>query len=156
MVRDWFSSFVFFMSPRLHAAKDLWGRGGYTAATRGMGISVVGSSLHNGLVFMGYYSMRSWWWQDTEGKILPFFVCGVAAGAFAQLTYPLELLRKTALYEGLHAFDATRKIVLKEGILGLYKGSVANLFKVAPLFGLQFACYEIMLRVMTYNTRNDM
>lgn len=123
------------------AARDLWARGG---ATRGLGISVVGSSIHNGFLFMGYYSMRSWW-MPTEHRFIPYLASGVFAGTFAQITYPLDLIRRTALHKRMHAYDTARMLINEGGVLALYRGSVANLAKVAPYFGLQFMLYELLL-----------
>jgi hypothetical protein len=127
------------------AAKELWESGGITRTTRGLGISVVGSALHNGFLFMGYYSIKSWWVPVPKDSIYPYVVAGVMAGAFAQVTYPLDLIRRTALHQNLHAYDAVQMLVREGGLLGLYRGSVANLLKVAPLFGLQFLLYEMMM-----------
>ena len=63
----------------------------------------------------------------------------------AQITYPLDLVRRTALHTNLHAFDTAQQIVARDGLLGLYRGSVANLLKVAPLFGVQFLVYELIV-----------
>ena len=41
----------------LRAARELYQHGG---ATRGMAISAVGGALHNGFLFLGYASLRSW------------------------------------------------------------------------------------------------
>jgi hypothetical protein len=63
----------------------------------------------------------------------------------AQLTYPLDLVRRTALHKSVHAYDTAQQIVARDGLLGLYRGSVANLLKVAPLFAVQFLVYEMLI-----------
>lgn len=140
------------------AARELWQSGGFTRATRGMGLSVVGSSLHNGMLFMSYHTVRSWWsnFAPSEDEIhhshhqyntmLAAATSGTSAAIFAQLTYPLDLIRRTALHRGMHAFDAAYALVQQGGMLGLYKGSVANLLKVIPLFAIQFLCFEAIIK----------
>jgi hypothetical protein len=123
----------------LGAARELWVHGG---ATRGMAASAVGASLHNGFLFMGYYTLRSWW---PDGGAPASLACGVMAGMLAQITYPLDLIRRSALHNKMHAYDTARVLIDQGGVLGLYRGSVANLVKVAPLFGLQFMMYELFL-----------
>lgn len=136
----------------LAAAKELHDRGGWAGATRGIGVSVIGSSLHNGLLFMGYYSARSWWLPPSQGRneengrIFPFLACGAMAAFLGQATYPFDLIRRTALHNGLHAMDTAHLLIQSGGLLGLYRGSVANLFKVVPLYAVQFCAYEILLR----------
>ena len=79
------------------------------------------------------------------GNLGPALVCGVMAGSLAQITYPLDLIRRTALHSRTHAWDTARLLIDQGGVLGLYRGSVANLVKVCPYFGLQFFFYEFFL-----------
>lgn len=132
--------------PSVAAAQDLWRRGGFSGLTRGIGISTVGAALHSGLVFMAYFSLRSWWPSTPERSVLPAaLVCGTLAGTFAQLTYPFDVVRKTAVLENLHAFDTVHMLVRQGGVLGLYKGAVANVVKVAPFFAIQFCIFEAIV-----------
>ncbi len=161
--------------PSWTAAQDLWRRSGFRVITRGIGVSTVGAALHNGLIFMAYFSLRSWWPADAH-VVSSALAFGALAGCFAQLTYPFDLIRKTALQQHLHSFDTVHMLVRHGGILGLYKGSVANLIKVrtafscgvqesffnfrayacvcvlclvqvAPFFAIQFAVYEAIVRL---------
>ena len=61
------------------AAKEMWAQGGLGASTRGMAVSVIGSALHNGFLFMGYHSVRSWW-PSKDHKLMSVTAAGVAAG----------------------------------------------------------------------------
>ncbi len=130
----------------LASARELWERGGMM---KGVGMSVVGSGLHSGFLFMGYHSVRSWWRPD-DGTAAAFYgsvaAAGVAAGVLAQITYPLDLVRRTALHRGVHAYDTAQMLVNEGGVLGLYRGSVANMVKIAPLFALQFLVYEYLMQ----------
>ena len=129
------------------AGRDVWERGGVAGFTKGLGVSVVGAAIHNGFLFMGYYSIRSWW-SPPDSSWMPFAVGGMAAAVLAQITYPLDLIRRTALHGNLHAYDAAQQLVSRGGWLGLYRGSVANLVKVAPLFAIQFLVYEKIFNAM--------
>jgi hypothetical protein len=51
----------------------------YAFSFSGMVVSVVGSALHTGMVFMGYHSVRSWW-KPKEYNFLSIGVAGVIAG----------------------------------------------------------------------------
>ncbi len=134
----------------LAAARELWEYGGGASGMmKGVGMSVVGSALHNGFLFMGYYSVRSWWRpEEEEGALFyaPVVTAGVAAALLAQITYPLDLIRRTALHRSLHAYDTAQLLVNEGGVLGLYRGSVANMIKIAPLFALQFVIFESLMK----------
>mmetsp|Transcript_30012 Transcript_30012/g.48497 ORF Transcript_30012/g.48497 Transcript_30012/m.48497 type:complete len:85 (+) Transcript_30012:170-424(+) len=54
------------------------------------------------------------------------------------------------------AIDCAKQIVRREGFLGLYKGTKANLAKVMPFAALQFAAYEqIKTLFMKFNERQS-
>jgi solute carrier family 25 phosphate transporter 23/24/25/41 len=129
------------------SARELWERGGMM---KGVGMSVVGSGLHSGFLFMGYHSVRSWWRPEEGSSPAEYYgsvaAAGVAAGLLAQITYPLDLVRRTALHRGVHAYDTAQMLVSEGGVLGLYRGSVANIVKIAPLFALQFLLYEYLMQ----------
>lgn len=127
----------------LAAGREMWQQGGVAGSMRGVGASIVGSGLHNGFLFLGYYSVRSWWGGD---RLAVCCAGGVLAGGLAQITYPFDLIRRTALHQNLHSYDAALVLLHEGGLLGLYRGSVANLAKVLPLFGIQFLAYELLIQ----------
>ena len=80
---------------------------------------------------------------------------GALAGSFAQvIIYPFDLLRRRfqiinmpgqkARYDYNGIIDALKKIYLREGINGMYKGLVPNLMKVIPATAIQWWVYEVI------------
>jgi solute carrier family 25 phosphate transporter 23/24/25/41 len=48
----------------------------------------------------------------------------------------------TMQYKYRGTWDATKTMVQKEGIRGLYKGMIPNYLKVAPAISISFVTYE--------------
>ena len=76
---------------------------------------------------------------------------GFAGTLAVTLTYPTDLLRRLMQLSGTgnhpkyhNMLDATIKVVKAEGPVGLYKGYVACLLKVAPSMAILFWCNEIL------------
>ncbi|PLW36950.1 hypothetical protein PCASD_06664 [Puccinia coronata f. sp. avenae] len=77
----------------------------------------------------------------------------LSPATFSQtITYPLDVLRRRMQVVGLNslgfqyhgAWDASLKIIRKEGVVGLYKGLWPNFLKVAPSIGTSFVTYELV------------
>mmetsp|Transcript_24736 Transcript_24736/g.53952 ORF Transcript_24736/g.53952 Transcript_24736/m.53952 type:complete len:375 (+) Transcript_24736:90-1214(+) len=91
------------------------------------------------------------------------FVCGLMAGLCAKLaTHPLDVAKKRFQVAGLQrslrygarveqgfAFKSLRQglvdIYRKEGMSGLWKGSVPSIIKAAPSAAITFSAYEVVL-----------
>lgn len=123
-----------------------WYKGAYT--------SVIGVIPFEGGTFMFYELLKNLGGGDKK-KLSPFqnFLNGCLGAAFAQtFSYPFDLVRKRLQaqskakgmlgeqYAGMS--DCFKKIVRHEGFFGLYKGTGANLAKVAPYAGIMFATWE--------------
>ena len=123
-----------------------WYKGAYT--------SVIGVIPFEGGTFMFYEILKNLGEGDKK-RLSPFqnFMNGCLGAAFAQtFSYPFDLVRKRLQaqskakgmlgeqYTGM--MDCFGKIVKQEGFFGLYKGTVANLAKVAPYAGIMFATWE--------------
>jgi solute carrier family 25 phosphate transporter 23/24/25/41 len=76
---------------------------------------------------------------------------GAFSGACAQsITYPFDVLRRRFQintmsgmgYQYTSMGDAVKKIVVQEGIRGMYKGIVPNLLKVAPSMASSWWAFE--------------
>ncbi|KAL8838177.1 MAG: hypothetical protein Q9176_005260 [Flavoplaca citrina] len=117
--------------------------GGFLALYRGILPTVAGVAPYVGLNFMTYESVRKYF--TPEGDKNPTAVrklaAGAVSGAVAQTcTYPFDVLRRRFQintmsgmgYQYKSIWDAISVIVSQEGFLGLYKGIVPNLLKVAP------------------------
>jgi len=93
------------------------------------------------------------------------FINGCCAASFAQtFSFPFDTIRKKLQaqsktvgdnmrpdveFNGM--VDAFAKTVRKHGPLGLWKGTTANLAKVAPYAGIMFAAFEASRRVFLWS-----
>ena len=124
-----------------------WYKGAYT--------SVIGVIPFEGGTFMFYEILKNFQSGTDKARLSPVqnFVNGCLGAAFAQtFSYPFDLVRKRLQaqskakgmlgeqYTGM--VDCFSKIVKTEGFFGLYKGTMANLAKVAPYAGIMFATWE--------------
>jgi solute carrier family 25 protein 43 len=79
------------------------------------------------------------------------------------ISYPFDTIRKKlqaqshAVHEHMRPdvefdgmADAFRRTVAKHGVLGLWRGTAANLLKVAPYAGVMFATFEACKRLALY------
>ncbi|ANZ77298.1 BA75_04650T0 [Komagataella pastoris] len=85
---------------------------------------------------------------------------GALSGGIAQtITYPFDLLRRRfqvlTLGTGEMGFQynstghALKTIVAQEGFKGLYKGWVANMWKIMPSMAVQWATYDLIKEFIT-------
>jgi len=138
---------------------------GPLAFYKGMSTSVIGVVPFAGGTFMAYEVLDGLWGKPKE-KMTPMenFINGCLAASFAQtFSFPFDTIRKKlqAQSKTVHASmkpdvefngmtDAFIKTVQKYGPLGLWKGTTANLAKVAPYAGIMFAAFEACKRVFLY------
>lgn len=121
---------------------------------KGNGTSVLHRFPYSGINFVTFENVQRWlvlhrpkWEEEHMGKVR--FVSGAIAGATATLScYPLDLIRtrlatqlnSNVVYGGI--VDAFKKIVKKEGIVGLYHGVGTTLCVSVPNLALNFTIYE--------------
>nr|ANM86852.1 mitochondrial carrier family protein 1 [Stygiella incarcerata] len=131
---------------------------GMKAFFQGMSTSIVGVIPFAGGTFMAYEFLERVWGKPKH-LLTPYenFLNGCAAAAFAQtFSFPFDTIRKKlqaqakgkggdVYYEGM--IDCFSKTIKKEGIFGLWRGTTANLAKVAPYAGIMFATFEACRRV---------
>lgn len=128
--------------------------GGVLGLYRGIIPTVAGVAPYVGLNFMVYESVRGWFTEPGEKHPVWYrkLAAGAISGAVAQTcTYPFDVLRRRFQinsmsgmgyqYKGI--WDAVRTIVAQEGIMGLYKGIVPNLLKVAPSMASSWLSFEM-------------
>jgi len=128
--------------------------GGMFGLYRGILPTVAGVAPYVGLNFMVYESVRFWFTEPGEKNPAWYrkLAAGAISGAVAQTcTYPFDVLRRRFQinsmsgmgfqYKGI--WDAVRTIVSQEGIMGLYKGIVPNLLKVAPSMASSWLSFEV-------------
>jgi len=135
---------------------------GFFAFYKGMSTSVIGVVPFAGGTFMAYEVLDGLWGKPKE-KMTPMenFINGCLAASFAQtFSFPFDTIRKKLQaqsktvgenmrpdveFNGM--VDAFSKTVKKHGYLGLWRGTTANLAKVAPYAGIMFAAFEACRRV---------
>jgi solute carrier family 25 protein 43 len=138
---------------------------GPLAFYKGMSTSVIGVIPFAGGTFMSYEILDGLWGKPKD-KMTPMenFINGCLAASFAQtFSFPFDTIRKKLQaqsktvsanmrpdveFNGMT--DAFVQTVRKYGPLGLWKGTSANLAKVAPYAGIMFASFEAAKRVFLY------
>jgi solute carrier family 25 protein 43 len=140
---------------------------GILAFYKGMSTSIIGVIPFAGGTFMAYEFLDRMWRQykgDRPLTPIENFINGCLAAAFAQtFSFPFDTIRKKmqakshAVSEDMKPdvefngmIDAFVKTVKKHGILGLWKGTTANLAKVAPYAGIMFAAFEACKRFFVW------
>ncbi|KAI9724752.1 MAG: hypothetical protein M1812_000027 [Candelaria pacifica] len=129
--------------------------GGFLALYRGIIPTVAGVAPYVGLNFMTYETVRKYLTPDGDSNpsAIRKLAAGAISGAVAQTcTYPFDVLRRRFQINTMSGMgyqyksipDAIRMIVTHEGFLGLYKGIVPNLLKVAPSMASSWLSFEIV------------
>lgn len=130
---------------------------GFLAFYKGMTASILGVIPFGGLQFMSYEILAYVWGKPrSELNGLENFINGCLAGSIAQtISFPFDTIRKKMQAQNKLAassdvdiefnglWDCACQTVKKNGILGLWRGTLANLAKVAPYAGLMFFFNEI-------------
>lgn len=134
---------------------------GVLAFYKGMSTSVIGVIPFAGGTFMAYEFLdKAWGKPKNQMTAMENFINGCLAAAFAQtFSFPFDTIRKKLQaqsktvkddmrpdveFNGM--FDAFRQTIKKNGVLGLWRGTTANLAKVAPYAGIIFASFETCKR----------
>ncbi|KAF7894875.1 uncharacterized protein EAE97_007123 [Botrytis byssoidea] len=128
--------------------------GGILALYRGIIPTVAGVAPYVGLNFMTYELVRKHFTPegDQNPSAVRKLAAGAISGAVAQTcTYPFDVLRRRFQintmsgmgYQYKSIFDAVGRIVAQEGIMGMYKGIVPNLLKVAPSMASSWLSFEM-------------
>jgi len=149
----------------IDCARVIFREEGAMAFYKGMSTSVIGVVPFAGGTFMAYEVLDGLWGKPKE-KMTPMenFINGCLAASFAQtFSFPFDTIRKKLQaqsktvsanmrpdveFNGMT--DAFIQTVRKHGPLGLWKGTTANLAKVAPYAGIMFAAFEACKRGFLY------
>jgi len=138
---------------------------GFLAFYKGMSTSIIGVIPFAGGTFMAYEVLdKAWNKPKSEMTPMENFINGCLAAAFAQtFSFPFDTIRKKlqaqskALAGGggvdvefTGMSDAFIQTIRKNGLLGLWSGTTANLAKVAPYAGLMFMSFEASKRICLY------
>lgn len=134
---------------------------GLLAFYKGMSTSIIGVIPFAGGTFMAYEVLDKAWNKPKEKMTaMENFINGCLAASFAQtFSFPFDTIRKKLQaqsktvsedmrpdveFNGM--YDAFVQTIRKNGVLGLWKGTTANLAKVAPYAGIMFASFEACKR----------
>jgi solute carrier family 25 protein 43 len=139
---------------------------GILALYKGMSTSIIGVIPFAGGTFMANEILgKAWGKPKSELNGLQIFANGCMAGAFAQtFSFPFDTVRKKLQaqskvqdskvvqadveFDGM--LDCFRQTIKKNGVLGLWRGTTANLAKVAPYAGLMFFGFEFAKKQFLY------
>lgn len=150
-----------------HAFKTIAKEEGVSAFYKALAPSILGVIPFAGGTFMAY-EVLGMLWQRPKSELGPAiqFANGCMAGAFAQtFSFPFDTIRKKmqaqsklvgdakmvqADVQFSGTFDCFRQTVKQKGILGMWRGTTANLAKVAPYAGLMFFAFEASKRYFLY------
>lgn len=141
----------------VHCFTTIVAEEGALAFYKGMSTSIIGVVPFAGGTFMAYEFLDKAWGKDKSQMTgLENFINGCLAASFAQtFSFPFDTIRKKLQaqsktvkddmrpdveFDGM--FDAFKKTIQKNGVLGLWAGTTANLAKVAPYAGIMFASFE--------------
>ena len=149
----------------LRLTREVLREEGIRGLYRGVGGYLVESIPSFGLTFMTFeFVERSFGKPKKDITFFEHFVSGCVASAFSQsFTFPLQNIRKMVqtgyvpvgtadLVRRLpkpNWVDVVRSVVRTSGIMGVWKGSMANLLAHAPYTGLIFASFELFHSLAT-------
>ncbi|KAK5981120.1 Adenine Nucleotide Translocator [Trichostrongylus colubriformis] len=120
---------------------------GFFGLYRGFAISIQTYFLYRAVYFGMYDTIRLT--VEKDKKNLSFFASFLIAQGVsifsAYLTYPWDTVRRRMMIKGTlstkRAFSAAKRIVVEEGVRGLFKGALANIFRTSG-GALVMAVYE--------------
>ena len=120
----------------------------------GLGTSVVGYAQFTAISFATYFAYRDH--LDAlfpgGGPLNKLAAGGLAGQTAICVTYPTDLVRRrlqlqrfdfsVPVYDG--AIDCVRRILLAEGVSGLYRGFAATSLKLCPTTAIQFLVIDVV------------
>ncbi|XP_072276135.1 mitochondrial adenyl nucleotide antiporter SLC25A24 [Pyxicephalus adspersus] len=138
-------------------AKKILKKEGLRAFYKGYIPNILGIIPYAGIDLAVYETLKNHWLQkyatdSANPGVLVLLGCGTVSSTCGQLaSYPLALIRTRmqaqASIEGapqLSMGGLFRKIIAKEGFLGLYRGIAPNFLKVLPAVSISYVVYEKM------------
>jgi solute carrier family 25 (mitochondrial phosphate transporter), member 23/24/25/41 len=124
---------------------------GAVSLYKGLVPTLIGIAPYAAMNFATYDMLkRQFYSSNTDGKQNPLVNLGIggAAGTLAATTcYPLDTIRRRMQMKGQmyrNQADAFVTIFKKEGVVGFYRGWVANTIKVVPQNAIRFVTYEAL------------
>lgn len=126
---------------------------GWRAFYRGIVPSMLGILPYAGVDIAVFEMLKEWLLDNYDGAPPPQMIlgAGMLSSSLAQFSaYPLALVRTRLQAQGIGGeptkytgtMDVLYKTYSREGIRGLYKGSLTNLAKLAPAAGISWFVFE--------------
>lgn len=143
-------------SGMLDCAKKILQKEGVKAFYKGYIPNLIGIIPYAGIDLAVYESLKNTWLSHHKDSpnpgVLVLLGCGTISSTCGQLaSYPLALVRTRMQAQA--SFNATdqpsmssllKKIVVKDGFFGLYRGILPNFMKVIPAVSISYVVYEYM------------
>ena len=119
---------------------------------QGLRMSIFGYAPFTAISFSSYFSYREYLDDNTalNSDVAKMLAGGLAGITAIMITYPTDLIRRrlqlqnfdknVPKYNGI--IDCSRKIMVNDGITGLYRGLFATCIKLFPTIGIQFLVIE--------------
>jgi len=133
----------------LHALTSIFREDGIPGLYRGI-VPALFLTLHGVIQFVVYERMKEAAGEQgasaSSGTVVSAALVSKVAAATATYPYQVAKSRLQQRFEGKPEYsglwDCTKKTWIKEGVLGFYKGFLANVLRVAPSSALTLLCYE--------------
>ncbi|ORX52260.1 mitochondrial folate transporter/carrier [Piromyces finnis] len=150
----------------IDAARKIYKYEGIKGFYKGMVSTLVGTS-HGAIQFMAYEEMKiiykNRYPEKDNSDALSYIVMAASSKVFATLiTYPYQVIRarlqviiilNNEFYNG--CIDAIKKIYIREGVSGYYKGMFTNIFRVLPNTCVTFLVYETLSRCFSKKNKKE-
>ena len=138
---------------------------GWRAFYRGMLPSMLGILPYAGVDITAFELLKEWLIEEYDGAPPPQMIlgAGMLSSSLAQFSaYPLALVRTRLQAQGIGGIpskytgmmDVLKKTYGNEGFIGLYKGSLTNLAKLAPAAGISWFAFEEIKVFLGLNFRS--
>jgi solute carrier family 25 folate transporter 32 len=148
----------------LDAAKKIYKHEGIRGFYKGMLPTLIGTS-HGAIQFMTYEEMKILYQnrypEMDNPDAISYIIMAASSKIFATLvTYPYQVVRarlqtqrNNEVYKG--CLDVIKKIYVREGFIGYYKGMFTNVFRVLPNTCVTFLVYETLSRCFSKKNQNE-
>lgn len=145
--------------------RKVYAQEGSYAFYRGMLPSMLGILPYAGVDITCFELLKEQLLDTYDGKPPPQMIlgAGMLSSSVAQFaSYPLALVRTRLQAQGIGGepskyngmMDVLMKTYRREGMRGLYKGSLTNLAKLAPAAGISWFCFEETKQILGLSLRS--
>lgn len=141
----------------LHCLRSISREAGVSALYKGCATSVAGSIPYAGIDLMTNSLLKEYgtaYYKSVgqEPGVAVVIVSGMLSSSVAMvITYPINLVRTRLQTSGMPGAvhyagvgDCLKRTVAADGLLGLYKGVLPNMFKVIPSASISYTVYDLL------------